>query len=142
MVVVSKFRNQNTNMTENEKRNLLIIREVCRLFNQHDIEAILSKFVEDALWLTSRGDTPEGSRLTGKEEIRKMLHMRFTSIPDMSWKIHDHWVSGDRGCSEWTVTGNELNGNQLNWLGCDLWSLRKDGMITRKDTYWKYAGYN
>ena len=70
---------------------------------------ILSKFVEDALWLTSRGKAPEGSRLTGKEEIRKMLHKRFTSIPDMSWKIHDHWVSGDRGCSEWTVTGNELN---------------------------------
>ena len=127
-------------MTENEKRNLLIITEVCESFNRHDAEAILSRFTEDAVWLTSRGDAPEGHRLTGKEEIRTMLHQRFTSIPDMSWKIHTHWVSGDRGCSEWTVTGNEANGNQLNWLGCDLWSLRGDGMIMRKDTYWKYAG--
>ena len=113
-------------MTENEKRNLLIITEVCESFNQHDAEAILSRFTEDAVWLTSRGDPPEGHRLTGKEEIRTMLHQRFTSIPDMAWKIRAHWVSGDRGCSEWTVTGNEVYGNQLNWFGCDLWSLGGD----------------
>ncbi|MBT7076486.1 MAG: nuclear transport factor 2 family protein [Pelagibacterales bacterium] len=127
-------------MTENEKRNLLIITEVCDSFNRHDIEGILSRFTEDAHWLTSRGDTPEGCRFTGKKEIRKMLNKRFSLIPNMSWFIHSHWVSGKRGCSEWTVTGNELNGNQLNWLGCDLWSLREDGMIIGKDTYWKYAG--
>jgi ketosteroid isomerase-like protein len=127
-------------MTEIEKRNLLIITEVCDFFNRHDSGAILARFAEDALWLTSRGDSPEGFRLTGKDAIRTMLQKRFASIPDMSWKIHSHWVAGDRGCSEWTVTGNELNGNTLNWLGCDLWTLRKDGMITRKDTYWKYTG--
>ena len=127
-------------MIENEKRNLLIITEVCESFNRHDAEAILSRFTEDSVWLTSRGDAPEGHRLTGKEEIRTMLRQRFASIPDMTWKIHTHWVGGDRGCSEWTVTGNELNGNKLNWLGCDLWSLRGDGKIMRKDTYWKCAG--
>ena len=127
-------------MTKNEKRNLLIITEVCDSFNRHDAQAILSRFAKDAIWITSRGASPEDFRFTGKEEIRKMLYQRFISIPDISWKIHTHWVSGDRGCSEWTVTGNELNGNQLNWFGWDLWSLRADGMIVCKDTYWKYAG--
>ena len=127
-------------MTENEKRNLMIIAEVCDAFNRHDSESILSRFTEDAIWRTSRGDAPEGHRLTGKKEISRMLHQRFTSIPDMKWIIHSHWVGGDRGCSEWTVSGNELNSNKLNWLGCDLWSLRVDGMITLKDTYWKFAG--
>ena len=127
-------------MTDNEKRNLRIITQVCESFNRHDAEAILSQFAEDSVWLTSRGDAPEGRRLTGKGAIREMLRQRFASIPDMFWEIHAHWVSGDRGCSEWTVTGSERNGNKLNWRGCDLWSLRKDGMITCKDTYWKYAG--
>ena len=127
-------------MTENEKRNLFIITEVCESFNRHDIEAILSRFADNAIWLTSRGNDPEGHRFTGKKEIRKILHKRFSSIPDMFWKIHSHWVSNNRGCSEWTVTGNEINGDQLNWFGCDLWTLREDGMIVTKDTYWKHTG--
>ena len=127
-------------MTENEKRNLLIITEVCEAFNRHDSESILAKFTEDATWRTSRGDAPEGLLFNGKKEIRKMLYQRFASIPDMSWKIHSHWVGGNRGCSEWTVSGSEANGNRLNWFGCDLWSLRNDGMITLKDTYWKFSG--
>ena len=127
-------------MTKIEKRNLLIITEVCDSFNRHNSEAILTRFAEDAVWITSRGYSPDGLRLTGKNEIRTMLQRRFAQIPDMSWEIHGHWVAGDCGCSEWTVTGNELNGNTLNWLGCDLWTLRDDGMIMLKDTYWKYAG--
>ena len=127
-------------MDDNEKRNLKIITDVCEAFNQHDAETILAHFTEDSAWLASRGEAPEGLRLSGKDAIRAMLHQRFTSIPDMAWEIHSHWVGGNRGCSEWTVTGNEANGNRLNWLGCDLWVLRDDGMITRKDTYWKYAG--
>jgi len=127
-------------MNEIEQRNLKTITEVCESFNQHDGEAILARFTEDAVWLASRGEAPEGLRLSGKEAIRAMLHQRFTSIPDMAWEIHSHWVGGNRGCSEWTVTGNESNGNRLNWLGCDLWEIRDDGMITRKDTYWKYSG--
>ena len=127
-------------MTDYEKRNLQIITELCEAFNRHDAEAILSQFAEESVWLISRGNAPEGRRLSGKGEIRGMLDQRFTSIPDMFWEIHTHWVSGNRGCSEWTVTGSELNGNKLNWRGCDLWSLREDGMIMRKDTYWKYTG--
>jgi len=127
-------------MTEFEKRNLQVITEVCDSFNRHDPDAILVHFTEESVWLLSRGEPPEGLLLTGKNEIRTMLEQRFTSIPDMSWKIHSHWISGNRGCSEWTVTGKESNGNKLNWLGCDLWTLRDDGMITRKDTYWKYSG--
>jgi ketosteroid isomerase-like protein len=127
-------------MKDDEKRNLLIITEVCDDFNRHDVDAILGKFTDDAIWLASRGTAPEGRRLSGKDQIRMMLDQRFTSIPDMAWTIHSHWVGGNRGCSEWTVTGNELNGNKLHWLGCDLWALQEDGLITCKDTYWKYAG--
>ena len=62
-------------MTENEKRNLFIITEVCESFNRHNIEAILSRFAENAIWLTSRGNDPEGHRFTRKKEIRKILYL-------------------------------------------------------------------
>ncbi len=127
-------------MTEAERRNLNIITEVCEAFNRHDADAIMRHFAADAVWLTSRGEPPEGGRLSGKAEIRAMLDQRFAAIPDMAWEIHGHWVGGDRGASEWTVTGTEANGNLLNWLGCDLWHLDADGRVLRKDTYWKYAG--
>lgn len=127
-------------MNDTERRNLKIITDVCEAFNQHDADTIIAAFADDCVWLTSRGEPPEGRRLIGKGEIREMLNARFSDIPDMAWEIHSHWVGGDRGCSEWTVTGTEANGNVLNWLGCDLWHLDADGNILRKDTYWKYAG--
>ncbi len=127
-------------MTDAERRNLKVITDVCEAFNHHDADTIMSHFAEDAVWLTSRGEPPEGRRLVGKAAIRAMLDQRFGAIPDMAWEIHSHWVSADRGASEWTVTGTEANGNVLNWLGCDLWDLDDDGRIVRKDTYWKFAG--
>ena len=125
-------------MNETEQRNQKIITDICEAFNQHDAEGILAHFVDDAAWLLSRGVPPEGARLIGKDAIREMLHQRFSSIPDMAWEIHSHWVGGNRGCSEWTVTGTEKNGNRLNWLGCDLWTFRGDRVV-KKDTYWKYV---
>ncbi len=127
-------------MTDAERRNLNVITVVCDAFNEHDADSIMAHFADDAVWLVSRGAPPEGGRLEGKGEIRAMIERRFAAIPDMAWEIHSHWVSVDRGASEWTVTGTEANGNVLNWLGCDLWRLDGDGRIVRKDTYWKYAG--
>ncbi len=127
-------------MNETEQRNLTIISAVCEAFNRHDAAAILAQFADDAVWLTSRGSQPDGQLLRGKAAIAAMLERRFAAIPDMVWEIHGHWVGGDRGCSEWTVSGSEADGNRLNWLGCDLWLLSADGKIARKDTYWKYAG--
>ena len=106
----------------------------------HETGAGVQVSDEEAVWLVSRGAPPEGGRLEGKDAIRAMLDRRFADIPDMAWEIHSHWVGGDRGASEWTVSGTEANGNLLDWLGCDLWRLDGDGRILRKDTYWKYSG--
>ena len=108
-----------------------------------DKQAWLDNFADDAIVEDPIGKSmidPSGEGFRGKAAIAAMLDQRFSSIPDMAWEIHSHWVGGDRGCSEWTVSGTESNGNRLNWMGCDLWVLNADGMITRKDTYWKYAG--
>ena len=127
-------------MTDNERRNLAVITEVCDAYNRHDVEGIVRHFAEDSSWLLSRGVPPEGGRARGLDEIRAMAHRRFRTIPDMYWHIPSHWVGGNRGCSEWTVTGTETNGNKINWLGCDIWELNDDGKVVTKDTYWKFAG--
>ena len=127
-------------MTDNERRNLAAITEVCDAYNRHDVEGIVRHFAEDSSWLLSRGVPPGGGRARGLDEIRAMAHRRFRTIPDMYWDIRSHWVSGNRGCSEWTVSGTETNGNKINWLGIDVWELNDDGKIVTKDTYWKFAG--
>lgn len=127
-------------MNDSERRNLAVITEVCDAYNRHDVEGIVRHFAEDSSWLLSRGVPPEGGRARGLDEIRAMAHRRFRTIPDMYWHIRSHWVGGNRGCSEWTVTGTETNGNKINWLGCDIWELNDDGKVVTKDTYWKFAG--
>ncbi len=127
-------------MNDSERRNLAVITEVCDAYNRHDVEGIVRHFAEDSSWLLSRGVPPEGGRARGIDEIRAMAHRRFRTIPDMYWHIRSHWVGGNRGCSEWTVTGTESKGNKINWLGCDIWELNDDGKVVTKDTYWKFAG--
>ena len=104
-------------MNDSERRNLAVITEVCDAYNRHDVEGIVRHFAEDSSWLLSRGVPPEGGRARGIDEIRAMAHKRFRTIPDMYWHIRSHWVGGNRGCSEWTVTGTESNGNKINSIG-------------------------
>ena len=114
-------------MTDDERRNLAVITDCCEAYNRHDVEGVLSYFAEDGEWLLSRGTPPEGGRVRGTEALRAMLKQRFRTIPDMAWEIHSHWIGGNRGCSEWTVTGTESNGNRINWLGMRRVGARRRG---------------
>ena len=119
---------------------LELLDEIQDGFNRHDVDAILSHFVEDCEWLMAGGPTPpEGRRCVGKEEIGQVLRDRYVDIPDMRWEDMHHWIGdGERAVSEWTVCGTPRSGEPFAWLGCDLWRFR-DGYVVRKDTYWKFA---
>jgi steroid delta-isomerase-like uncharacterized protein len=105
-------------------------------FNRHDIDAIMEFMAEDCVFETPRGPDPWGTRLVGKDEVRKGFEARLSGIPDIHYGKDRHWVSGDRGVSEWTITGTDTAGNQVEVQGCDLLEFR-DGRIARKDAYWK-----
>jgi ketosteroid isomerase-like protein len=45
-------------------------------------------------------------------------------------------VAGDRGVSEWLLTGTSVSGKPVKVRGCDLWEFR-NGKVIRKDSYWK-----
>ena len=75
-------------------------------------------------------------RLTGKAGVRTGIEARFAGIPDIHYGGDRHWVCGDRGVSEWTITGTDTSGTKVQVQGCDLFELG-DGKIARKDSYWK-----
>jgi ketosteroid isomerase-like protein len=68
--------------------------------------------------------------------VRAGLASRFAGLPDVHYGDDRHWVSGDRGCSEWQLTGTTTQGERVEVRGCDLFEFR-DGKIARKDSYWK-----
>jgi len=108
-------------------------------FNAHDVDTIMSFFTDDCVFDMPRGPGPGGRRLVGKEQVREGIQSRFDGIPDIRYGDDRHWVSGDRGVSEWTIRGTQRNGEPIEVRGCDLFEFR-DGKISRKDSYWKIVG--
>lgn len=123
-------------MTSTGKATVEMLQRVADAFNAHDLDAVMSFFVEDPVLEMPRGPHPWGQRFQGQEEVRAGLASRFAGIPDVHYGDASHWVSGDRGCSEWLLTGTTLQGVRIEVRGCDLWEFRGD-KIARKDSYWK-----
>jgi ketosteroid isomerase-like protein len=105
-------------------------------FNRHDLDAIMSLFAEDCVFESPRGPDPWGRRFVGKQEVARGLGKRFETIPDVHYGDGSHFVAGDRGASEWTLTGTTVEGERLEVRGCDLWTFQGDQLV-RKDSFWK-----
>ena len=120
-----------------DDRQLDVLREVIDAFNRHDLDAIMSHFSEDCSFESPRGPDRWGRRFVGKEEVRRGLAARFEGIPDVSYGDDDHFACGTRGVSEWTITGTTVDGVAVDVRGCDIWTFDADGLIARKDSYWK-----
>jgi ketosteroid isomerase-like protein len=106
-------------------------------FNRHDLDAIMNFFAEDCVCEMPRGADPWGTRFTGREAVRSALAGRLNGIPDVHYGEDRHWLCGDRGVSEWLLTGTTTSGQSLRVRGCDLWTFGEDGQVVRKDSYWK-----
>ncbi len=105
-------------------------------FNRHDVDAIMEFFAEDCIMDLPRGSSPWGTRYTGKASVRAGIESRFAGLPDAHYGEERHWMCGERGVSEWLLTGTTKTGARLEVRGCDLWEFQ-DGKIVRKDSYWK-----
>ncbi len=105
-------------------------------FNRHDLDAIMAYFAEDCVFYMPRGSAPRGDKYQGKAQVRAGLATRFEGLPDVHYGDDRHWVCGEFGVSEWTLTGTTLNGKRIHVRGVDLLEFRA-GKITRKDSFWK-----
>jgi len=112
------------------------LKAIADAFNAHDLDAIMEFFADDCSFDMPRGGEPWGRRLTGKAAVREGFASRFKGLPDVHYGDDRHFVSGDRGVSEWLLTGTTPDGHSVRVRGCDLWEFR-DGQVIRKDSYWK-----
>jgi ketosteroid isomerase-like protein len=113
-----------------------MLREIAAAFDRHDLDAIMPHFAEDAVFEGPRGPHPWGQRFVGHDAVRAAFADRFAGIPDIRYQQDEHFVDGDRGASEWTLSGTATDGRRIEVRGCDLWTLRGD-RIVKKDSYWK-----
>jgi SnoaL-like domain len=63
-------------------------------FNAHDLDAVMSFFVDDCVLELPRGPDPWGRRLEGRDRVREGLAGRFAGIPDV------HYASTAIGSAE------------------------------------------
>ena len=122
-------------MSDDAKR-YEVLEHMLGAFNRHDLDAIMALFADDCVFESPRGPDPWGRRFIGKAEVRDGLGARFRGIPDVNYGDDSHFVSGERGASEWRLTGTTVDGGQVEVRGCDLWTFRGD-KIVRKDSFWK-----
>jgi ketosteroid isomerase-like protein len=115
---------------------LRMLKAIATAFDAHDLEAIMRHFGDDAAFEAPRGPDPWGTRFTGHEAIRAAFAARFSGIPDIRYREDEHFVDGDRGASEWTLSGTTTDGQRIEVRGCDLWTFR-DGRVVKKDSFWK-----
>ena len=120
-----------------DDRQLDVLRAVMGAFNRHDLDAIMSHFREDCVFETPRGPDRCGRRFVGKADVRRGLAARFEGIPNVHYSDDSHFVCGTRGVSEWTITGTTVDGVIVDVRGCDIWTFDSDGLIARKDSFWK-----
>jgi len=113
------------------------MREISAAFNSRDVDRIVDCFTEDGVFCLSRGPESVGRTLKGKAVIRKALADRFKQIPDMRWENEEYILAEDRAISIWTVRGKGVDGEELNYQGCDIYRFDRDGQIIHKNTFWK-----
>lgn len=113
-----------------------LLKQVLAAFNRHDLDGIMRFFADDCVLYMPRGMGPRGDRYAGKAQVRAGLATRFQGIPDVHYGDDMHWVAGNLGISEWTLTGTSVSGQEYNVRGVDLLEF-SDGLIVRKDAFWK-----
>ena len=113
-----------------------VLESLLAAFNRHDLDAIMEFFADDCVLYLPRGSTPRGASFTGKDAVRRGLATRFSGLPDVHYGDDRHWVCGDLGVSEWTITGTTHAGQRIEARGVDLLEWR-GGKIVRKDSFWK-----
>ena len=91
-------------------------------WNRHDTDAILSMMTPDCIFEASRGTDAKGTVYRGRDEVRRGIQEVFTTFRDAHWNDPTHFISGDRGVSEWVFTATSPEGTPVEVQGCDVFT--------------------
>jgi ketosteroid isomerase-like protein len=109
--------------------------DYAKAWNRHDTAAILSAMTSDCVMQLGAGPDVGGSRFEGTDSVRKAVEKVFSGLPDIQFNAAKHFVSGDRGLTEWVMTATAPKG-AIEVEGCDVFTFR-DGKIAFKNSYIK-----
>ena len=105
-------------------------------WNRHDIDALMSFMTDDCVFQANAGPDAVGTLFRGMHEVREGFMRAWQIYPDARWNDAQHFVSGDRGASEWVFSGTSRDGLAIEVAGCDLFLFR-DGKIAVKNSFRK-----
>jgi ketosteroid isomerase-like protein len=115
---------------------LRLLREFGDAWNRHDVEALMSAMDVDCVFEASSGPEACGRNYRGYDAVRQAYSDIFKVFPDAAWKGMSHFVSGDKGYSEWLFVGTRAGGERVEVNGCDLFTFR-NGKIAVKNSFRK-----
>ncbi len=105
--------------------------EYADAWNDHDVDRIMTFHTSDTVFETGGGAGIRGTRFEGTEAVRARFVEVWTELPDMHVTEGKHFVSGDRGCSEWIFHGTRADGAKVEVMGCDLFTFRDDKILIK-----------
>ena len=120
----------------NDDLKLEALREIAAGFDTHDLDRIMAHFTDDCAFEAPRGPEAFGRRVEGAAAVRAAFADRFAGIPDVRYTDDTHFVAGDRGVSEWLLSGTTVDGQRIEVRGCDIWTFRGDKVALKK-SFWK-----
>lgn len=123
-------------MADDDDKKLHTLRAIAAGFDSHDLDRIMVHFTDDCVFETPRGPEAFGRRVKGLAAVRAAFADRFAGIPDVRYTDDSHFVAGDRGVSEWLLSGTTADGQRIEVRGCDIWTFRGD-KVAHKNSFWK-----
>jgi steroid delta-isomerase-like uncharacterized protein len=105
-------------------------------WNRHDVDLLMTFMADDCVFESAAGPEACGTRNAGRERVREAFARVFAAFPDASFRDARHFVTGDRGVSEWIFTGTTADGRKVEVNGCDLFTFQ-NGKIAVKSSYFK-----
>ena len=77
------------------------LKAITAAFNAHDLDHVVEFMAEDCSFDMPRGPDSWGRRYMGKAAAREGLASRLKGLPDVHYSDDRHWVSANKGVSEW-----------------------------------------
>ena len=107
-------------------------------YNRHDVDGIMALMARDCMFLSYFGPDACGERFEGFEKVSQRVAAGLADFPDAHWDDLNHFVSGNRGVSEWTFRGTRRGtAERIERCGVDIFTFT-DGKIHIKNTFHKW----
>lgn len=125
-------------MESDTDKRLSLLERFADAWNRQDIDELMACMSDDCAFYASAGEAPQGTQFTGRAAVRRGYEALYETFPhgDAVWSNARHFVTGDRGVSEWEFSGTRKDGVVVRVHGCDIFRFDGD-RIAVKDSYRK-----